>query len=1140
MLVGRICKSEFNWQGARVRVTQIKQIGPSTFIEAMDIATGQKYPLQMVNESKIIPVDNERDCRNYFHWWIEAHRIGALNLRNEHISRTIANIKPEMYQIQAVYGYLLHPGPIRHLLADDPGTGKTIMAIMLMLEMAARQPGMRIVLSVPPGLISKWQKELVQKFGILDFRVVDGRDFQLEHHNPWLAYDRILISSYTGRMPKQMTKLLQENVKFDLSIVDEAHRLASPESGWNFPYLKALSEKSRNLLFMTATPHAGKHQQFTEFINLLVPGLVLDAYGEQDRENVSTLMIRRMKEDLKTPTGDPLFKPRHVQTLKIEMTDQERDIYQLLNEYLQQTYALHQGEKRAPIQLIRPIYQRRHASSLAALKLSLERRMTFLQGVTFETVGKTEIPEDELLEDEYTQDDLTALETAVVDEEARQNEIRCVDQLVKMIDRAGLENSGKSLFLKKFLEENFNSPGNADEQKSKLLIFTEHRETALWLVENLRREGWKVVAIHGGLKMLPEMPTEIAPFQNDREAPDRLTAQYWFEHDATICVATDAAGEGIDLQFCHLMINYDMPWNPTRLEQRMGRIHRYGQIEAVTITNFLVEGTIEDDIQIVIQEKLRIISEDYARLHERGAELVYDVISTVLNDGELQQVIARLHELPEEERDAEKARFADDFAKRQKEAVEQAKQLCQSARLRPVVVGDEVPAPGSQDDFRTTPEYSENFFRAAWILLGGQMERDSTPPAPSIGYSTWVISWSGDWPEWVKKYCSQCLEQSKISVNFDFVKKNVLLLHPGVPLFDAVVEMVGRQLESIRRFDVAVDPKTTSPYCLYFFKYEYVNGLSQTVGKFVEAIRQVFPQLNGNGSDHGSQFEDCTDARVHFNLHMVPLDTYEKIVPFLSSWLNEGEAEAWLISRLPQYLEDWKKDYQEQDRTQLKMLKEKADFVWKKRGGERDPGARARLNTAWEQIDHSLKQKEQELRVTYSWPEYLGSLLVLPAKRTDPSQERIEPVDNYLDLLQNVNIGSESGYLTQGEIERIAMDEVAKHEEKHGRKIKDRSRITRIGYDLLSVGPNEIREIEVKGHAGHGDIILEENELAHLQQHSQRAWVYVVEDCGTDYPKVHPLSKLLATSVPFGFQDTRIRYRISREQWYNAFQQGEK
>lgn len=1138
MLFGRICQSDDYWQGEKVRITQIKQLGSSTFMEAISISTGKKYPLQLVNESKITAVDEERNGRNYFHWWIEAHRIGALNLRTEHISRTIANIKPELYQIQAVYGYLLHPGPIRHLLADDPGTGKTIMAIMLMLELSARQPGMRILLSIPPGLISKWQKELLTKFGILDFRVIEGREFQSDLHNPWLDHDRLIVSSYTGRMPRPLSLLQQENVRFDLTIVDEAHRLASPESGWNFPYLKMLSERSTNLLFLTATPHAGKHEQFTEFVNLLVPGLILDAYSDLELDNVSTIMIRRMKEDLKTPSGDDLFKKRTVKTVSLPMTESEQSIYQALNEYLKDYYSIHRGKKQLPIQLIRPTYQRRHASSLAALKLTLERRLHFLQ--TYDTGASLTIePTDEGEPgDEFDEEEIIATESEPVDEAVRQDEIEHVQALIKEINETGPEDTGKWIALKGFLSDNFIDPILADENRQKLLIFTEHRETASWLVENLRKEGWKVVIIHGGMPMLEEMPEEIAPFNNDKGVVDRLTAQCWFEHDASICVATDAAGEGIDLQFCHFLINYDMPWNPSRLEQRMGRVHRYGQLEKVLILNYLVGGTIEDDVQSVIQEKLKTISDDYAQFHERGAELVYDVISTVLTEADVRKVVESLYNMPEEDREAEKERFAEEFARRQKEAVEQAKKMCQSTRLRPVVIGDEISPSGGQDDFRTTPEYSENFFRAAWALLGGDIEKESTLPNSSIGYSTWIISWSSTWPDWVKKACSLCKDTSALRINFDIVRKNVLLLYPGVPLFDAVTEMAITQLEHERHFDVAIDAKAMVPYALYFFKYQFVNGLTQPIAKFVEAIRQEYPNIMQDQEEETLRFQDCPDARVHFNLRMVDQEIYNTVLPFLPSWLNESEPEAWLIQRLPQYIADWQGENQSGDRDQLRMLKQKAEQVWTQRGSAKDPSTRTRLDAKRAEIDSSQRQKEKELQVTFNYPEFLGATLVLPARVAEQSQDDVEVITNYLEMLQQSASVGDSQYLTQGEIDRIGMNAVAKYEEDHGRKIKDKSRTNRIGFDILSVGLNEIREIEVKSHIHRGDVVLEENELTHIQQHAKVAWVYVVEECATDEPEVHPIPNLLAINVPVEYYETRTRYRISRNQWYKSYEKG--
>jgi Superfamily II DNA/RNA helicases, SNF2 family len=514
---------------------------------------------------------------------------------------------PLPHQIEAVYGHVLKLPRIRFLIADDPGAGKTIMAGLIIKELKLRHLATRILIVAPGHLKDQWRRELKDRFEE-DFVVVDRATLGAFYgQNVWARESQVITSIDFAKQEEVLTGL--SAVQYDLIIVDEAHKMAAYRYGDNLSKTdryrlgERLSEICTHLLFLTATPHRGDPENFRLFLDLLEPGFFAtsDMLAESIRQRDNPLFIRRVKEDLKDFDGKPLFLPRHVATIEFNLgveSEDEKRLYNDLSRYVNAQYnkAL-TSEKRRNVAFALVILQRRLASSTYALLRSLERRKRRLEELLQGAPQRQRTADEGYDVDEL--DDLSeeerwrreeAWETLSVAENRREleQEVSSLDALIaqaRAIVNAAPPVEAKLRHLRAALEQlNRSHPGE------KILIFTESRDTLEHLEKNVRLWGYSVCTIHGGMDLA-----------------SRIQAEKTFKNEAQIMVATEAAGEGINLQFCHLMINYDIPWNPNRLEQRMGRIHRYGQTREVFVFNLVATDTREGRVWQAVFRKLEEI-----------------------------------------------------------------------------------------------------------------------------------------------------------------------------------------------------------------------------------------------------------------------------------------------------------------------------------------------------------------------------------------------------------------------------------------------------------------------------------------------------------------------------------------------------
>jgi SNF2 family DNA or RNA helicase len=556
----------------------------------------------------------------------EARRIRLAHLFDPLLAVHLSLVEPLPHQIRAVYGELLPRQPLRFVLADDPGAGKTIMAGLYIKELLLRADVVRCLVVAPGGLVAQWQDELAEKFS-LDFEILTRDAIEASHTGNPLAERDLVIARLDHLSRNDDIQARLEATEWDLVVVDEAHRMSAHYEGdevretRRYRLGRLLSSTTRHLLLLTATPHAGKNEDFQLFLALLdadrFEGRRRSASGEID---TTDLMRRMVKEHLLRFDGRPLFPERRAYTVPFELSAAETDLYEAVTTYV--TEEMNRAERltsgrRNVVGFALTVLQRRLASSPEAISQSLARRRKRLEDHLAELRATTEHPGEGAIGDEIARfglgddladdldtDDLEAAELEEVEEQlvdqasAAQTaveleaEVATLSQLETLArrvlasgtDRKWIELAG--LLAEK--PEMFEDSG----ARRKLLIFTEHRDTLNYLVRRLQGflgRAEAVVAIHGGMRR-----------EQRRVAQDTFTS----DPDCVVLVATDAAGEGINLQRAHLVVNYDLPWNPNRIEQRFGRVHRIGQEEVCHMWNLVAAETREGQVYQLLLHKL--------------------------------------------------------------------------------------------------------------------------------------------------------------------------------------------------------------------------------------------------------------------------------------------------------------------------------------------------------------------------------------------------------------------------------------------------------------------------------------------------------------------------------------------------------
>lgn len=549
----------------------------------------------------------------------EAHRIRLAHLFDPHLAVHTSLVEPLPHQITAVYEAMLPKQPLRFLLADDPGAGKTIMAGLLIKELLARGDLSRCLIVCPGSLVEQWQDELYGRFG-LPFEIMTSDRLEAARTGNWLAEEPLVIARLDKLARSDDLQAKLELTDWDLIVCDEAHKLSATFFGGEVKYTKRyklgqlLSKLTRHFCLMTATPHNGKEADFQLFMALLngdrFEGRFRDGVHQVD---TADLMRRLVKEQLVTFDGKPLFPERRAYTVPYTLSDLEAELYAAVTNYVREEFnradALEEGGRKGTVGFALTILQRRLASSPEAIYQSLVRRRTRLEtrlreekllrrGAPLEPSLDVPLPDLDDLEDvpgteaeelaDWVVDQASAART-ISELEAEIAILKRLEALAARVKQSGTDRKWEEL--SRLLQES-SEMLSPEGSRRKLVIFTEHRDTLLYLQERVTRllgRPEAVVAIHGG---------------TGREERGKVQATFTQNKDVLVLLATDAAGEGINLQRAHLMVNYDLPWNPNRLEQRFGRIHRIGQTEVCHLWNLVAQETREGDVFKRLFDKL--------------------------------------------------------------------------------------------------------------------------------------------------------------------------------------------------------------------------------------------------------------------------------------------------------------------------------------------------------------------------------------------------------------------------------------------------------------------------------------------------------------------------------------------------------
>lgn len=539
------------------------------------------------------------------------------------LSNSRTNLEP--YQVECVYK-VVNGFQQRFLIADDVGLGKTVESGMILKELEARDRAKRVLIVTPASLTDQWRIEMREKFDeyfwIYDSSKIEELKQSIpKDMNVW-DYENRIITSIDYIKQNHILNAL-DRCEWDLVIIDEAHKLSITSHQGNkiektqrYRVGELLANKTENLLLLSATPHKGDRYAFWGIIRLLDPYIFKDS-SHIEPKKLNNIMVRRGKDKILREDGSPVFKGREVKSIPVEFKNTELELYHAVTDYVREEYNLAKKLQKRAVGFAMVILQKRMVSSIAAIKCSLIRRRNNLKkGIYEEITDKEREIYEEFLKDpdrlsDYEKEKLEKkLETSVINPASTELEIEKIDELIELAE--GIETDSKAIALKKFVDGILSK--NPEE---KILIFTEYRDTLNYLRDMVLKEySEKILEIHGEVPM---------PIRKERE-------KLFKESNTNIMLATDAAGEGINLQFCHIMVNYELPWNPNRIDQRIGRLHRYGQKRDVKARNLLVKNTREGQIFLRLQEKINLIEKDLGKS-------ISEVLGTLMEGVNLEKLI---------------------------------------------------------------------------------------------------------------------------------------------------------------------------------------------------------------------------------------------------------------------------------------------------------------------------------------------------------------------------------------------------------------------------------------------------------------------------------------------------------------------
>ena len=1049
---------------------------------------------------------------------LEAYRINLAHLFDPMMAVHTSNVDPLPHQITAVYEAMLPRQPLRFVLADDPGAGKTIMAGLLIRELLMRADAKRILIVSPGSLTEQWQDEMLEKFGVQFEIFSKEKQEQCASGNYFDEQDLLLVRlDQLSRNEEYQERL--KTTDWDLIVVDEAHKLSANYFGnkvnktKRFLLGELLGSISRHFLLMTATPHNGKEEDFQIWLSLLDGDRFYGKFREgAHKVDVSDMMRRMVKEDLLKFDGTRLFPERFAYTVNYELSDLEAALYADVTDYVRNEMNRAErldGKKKNTVGFALTQLQRRLASSPEAIYQSLKRRRKRLeskleemrllargQGVS-ETLAEDnakknlDIPDNiDEADDELTAEEYEAWAEEVVDQSTASKSIPELEHEIESLKRLESQallvvqsgNDKKWEELSKLLQDRPEMKTSTGSHR-KLIIFTEHKDTLNYLLERIRSMlgiPEAVDVIHGGI---------------NRDQRRKIQEEFRNNKDFLVLVATDAAGEGVNLQNANLMVNYDLPWNPNRLEQRFGRIHRIGQTEVCHLWNLVAKGTREGDVFQKLFDKIEV---EKKALGGR----VFDVLGEAFEDVSLKELLIRA------------IRFGDDPVRR-KEWEEKIDESLDTEHLKKIMkrnalaeqhmnledlyaVKEEMEKAEAR---KLQPYFIRSFFSEAFKNLDGEMrpreagrfevrhvparirERDRT-----IGVTRTPV---------LKKYERICFEKSCIRVNG---KPMADLIHPAHPLMHATTDLVlSAHRAKLKQGAVLVDPndESTEPKILFMIDHSVRESSTKKEATASRRLQFVSIAKNGNTSNAGwaphldmqsieaydkNLIEEVLAASwIHNNLEALALQhASQHMVPEHYNEVKERRARqsdkilAAVNERLIKEINHWSDRY----------IKLSEDVSAGKQPRVQPEMARRRVDDLTARLEVRKHELGNMKNVVSSTPVVIGGALVIPQGML----ARLKGDTTFC-----------TDAAARAQVERIAMQAVMDAEKSFGHEVKDVS-AEKCGWDITARpianadgSLKENRHIEVKGRAkGQSTITVSRNEIIYAMNQADKFILAIV------------------------------------------------
>jgi superfamily II DNA or RNA helicase len=1025
----------------------------------------------------------------------EANRIKLAHYFDPYLAIHTSLVDPLPHQISAVYGEMLPRQPLRFLLADDPGAGKTIMAGLLMKELIARGDLERCLVVAPGSLVEQWQDELGEKFS-LEFDIL-SRDMieNSRSGNPFNDRNRLIVRLDVLARNEELQEKLIKSKEWDLIICDEAHRMSATYFGGEVKYTKRyqlgqhLGQICRHLLLMSATPHNGKEEDFQLFMALLdgdrFEGRFRDGVHYADTKD---MMRRLTKEELLRFDGRPLFPERRAYTVKYQLSPKEAALYSAVTDYVRtemnrvQRFADGDNKKRNNVGFALQILQRRLASSPAAIYESLKRRRERLENELAEARLASRGRQDELGDigvsievlrniEEYGQEEVDELEDLIstrattaetIEQLAMEVEtLRSLEQMALGVLRSGED--AKWIQLNRILDDDLMVDSHSNRRK--LIIFTEPKDTLHYLTDKVRSRLGNpnaVDVIHGGVT---------------REERRKVIERFMQDRDMLVLIANDAAGEGVNLQRGHLMVNYDLPWNPNKIEQRFGRIHRIGQTEVCHLWNIVAGDTREGEVYARLLEKLEAAREALGgRVYDVLGELfdgvaLKDLLFQAIRYGEQAEVRARLFKQV-------------DGAVDQKHLLDLLKRRALTNDTMPEAKVHELRIEMERAEaLRLQPHHIQSFFVEAFQHLGGRLKKREE--------GRWEITHV---PMRIRERDRQVGTGAPIQIKYEricFEKTQInrqpvaTFVCPGHPLLESVISIIREDYEQLMKQGAVLVDETDSDQelaAIFLLEHSVQDGGHTSADKpHIVSQRLQFAAIDKSGH--------TTNAGIapHLNLRPATPDELglvkdELNQPWLTTDLEKTAVEFATVELAQRHVAEVKArrlpEIAKVEQEVKARLKKEINY-WDSRAfelkEEERAGKKTRLN--WqnaerraedlaERLKRRLTQLEQEKYITSQPPRVRGGMVVVPigllvAKQTPNAPQGTAPN------------GFSEDPAARRIIELLAMDAVIAAEKGLGNAPTDVS-AQKIGYDVVSFDPKSqhLRFIEVKGRIDGADTIM--------------------------------------------------------------------